>query len=91
MGSLAKLRCAKSTIFRLVVDEFWFRHLRNKHADFRLLRDEITLYSWQNRHLFYHNHFYHQNPKNRFSAILLLGMFGLDVDALKQATHTDLK
>ena len=42
MGRLAKLRWPGSTIFRLVVDEKWFHHLRNERAGFRHLGDEVT-------------------------------------------------
>jgi hypothetical protein len=59
MGRLAKSRLPESTIFRLVVDETGFRHLRNEHTGFCHLGDELSWYRWQNTYLSYHISLYH--------------------------------
>jgi hypothetical protein len=59
MGRLANSRLPENTIFRLVVDETGVRHLRNEHAGFHHLGDELSWYRWQNTYPTYHISLYH--------------------------------
>jgi hypothetical protein len=79
------------TQIRLVVTEIRIRFVRNESATFCLLGNEITIYSWQNSYLSFHNHYYTQTRKRDPGKFLLLGKVELDVDALIEGILTDLE